>query len=213
MGDRGICGLIDPTGKFDHAFWRCQITLREELAGQKQMSEVRRNRPSTMTSGKGECERDEPKRCEKSLNMKSKWRSTNQRYERRRARTSGRSGWIHERIQPSQQCDVGCAPRKSTQANRDSTRLPKRANASMIIAVFDISFAFFHGNVRKVILVVIKGPSQEEKIWRLLRRPRREPRVCDVRGGRTQRTLLSEKRGGAMSVLGRGVPWSEQHCA
>ena len=32
----------------------------------------------------------------------------------------------------------------------------------MIIAVFDISVAFFHGKVRKVIYVVsTKGPSQE----------------------------------------------------
>ena len=31
---------------------------------------------------------------------------------------------------------------------------PKRANASMIITVFDISVAFFHGEVRKVIYVV-----------------------------------------------------------
>ena len=64
-------------------------------------------------------------------------------------------------------------PPKSTRVNRDLTRVrqpplkfvrlilswaasykPKRANASMIIAVFDISVAFFHGNVRKVINVV-----------------------------------------------------------
>ena len=39
---------------------------------------------------------------------------------------------------------------------------PKRANASMIIGVFDISVAFFHGKVRKVIYVgTTKGPSQE----------------------------------------------------
>ena len=35
-----------------------------------------------------------------------------------------------------------------------ATYKPKRANASMIIAVFDISVAFFHGKVRKVIYVV-----------------------------------------------------------
>ena len=41
---------------------------------------------------------------------------------------------------------------------------PKRANASMIIAVFDISVAFFHGKVRKVMYVVPpKDPSQEEE--------------------------------------------------
>ena len=47
---------------------------------------------------------------------------------------------------------------------------PKRANASMIITVFDISMAFFHVKVRKVIYVVPpKDLRKEEKIWRLLK--------------------------------------------
>ena len=47
---------------------------------------------------------------------------------------------------------------------------PKRANASMIIAVFDISVAFFHGQVRKVIYVVPPNDiRKKEKIWRLLK--------------------------------------------
>ena len=46
---------------------------------------------------------------------------------------------------------------------------PKRANASMIIAVFDISVAFFHGKVLKVIYVVPpKDFRKKGKIWRLL---------------------------------------------
>ena len=45
---------------------------------------------------------------------------------------------------------------------------PKRANASMIIAVFDISVEFFYEKVRKVIFVV---PRKEENIWRLLKSP------------------------------------------
>ena len=48
--------------------------------------------------------------------------------------------------------------------------MPKRANASMIIAVFDISVAFFHGKVRKVIYVVApKNLRKKGKIWRLLK--------------------------------------------
>ena len=48
--------------------------------------------------------------------------------------------------------------------------MPKRANASMIIAVFDISVAFFHGKVRKVIYVVPpKDLRKKRKIWRLLK--------------------------------------------
>ena len=47
---------------------------------------------------------------------------------------------------------------------------PKRANASMIIAVFDISAAFFHGKVRMVIYVVPpKDLRKKGKIWRLLK--------------------------------------------
>ena len=47
---------------------------------------------------------------------------------------------------------------------------PTRANASMIIAVFDISVAFFHGKVRKVIYVVPpKDLRKKGKIWRLLK--------------------------------------------
>ena len=47
---------------------------------------------------------------------------------------------------------------------------PKRANASMVIAVFDISVAFFHGKVRTVINVVPpKDLRKKEKIWRLLK--------------------------------------------
>ena len=38
--------------------------------------------------------------------------------------------------------------------SRAASYKPKRANASMIIAVFDNSVAFFHSNVRKVIHVV-----------------------------------------------------------
>ena len=40
----------------------------------------------------------------------------------------------------------------------------------MIIAVFDISVAFFHGKVRKVIYVVPpKDLRKKGKIWRLLK--------------------------------------------
>ena len=47
---------------------------------------------------------------------------------------------------------------------------PKRANGSMIIAVFDISVAFFHGKVRKVIYVVPpKDLRKKGKVWRLLK--------------------------------------------
>ena len=47
---------------------------------------------------------------------------------------------------------------------------PKQANASMIIAVFDISVAFFHGKVCKVIYVVPpKDVRKKGKIWRLLK--------------------------------------------
>ena len=75
--------------------------------------------------------------------------------------------------------------RKSTRVNRDLTSLrqrllkfvrlilswaaswkPKRANASMIIAVFDISVPFFHGKVRKVMYVVLqKDLRKKVKIW------------------------------------------------
>ena len=43
---------------------------------------------------------------------------------------------------------------------------PKRANASMIIAVFDISVAFFHGKVRKVIYVVPPKDFRTKGNWR-----------------------------------------------
>ena len=47
---------------------------------------------------------------------------------------------------------------------------PKRANALMIIAVFDISVAFFHKKVRKVIYVVPpKNLRKKGKIRRLLK--------------------------------------------
>ena len=47
---------------------------------------------------------------------------------------------------------------------------PKRANASMIIAVFDISVSFFHGKLRKVIHVPPpKDPRKKVKIQRLLK--------------------------------------------
>ena len=48
--------------------------------------------------------------------------------------------------------------------------MPKRANASRIIAVFDISVAFFQGEVRKVIFVVPPEDLRKKgKIWRLLK--------------------------------------------
>ena len=47
---------------------------------------------------------------------------------------------------------------------------PTRTNASMIIAVCDISLAFLHGKVRKVIYVVPpKDFRKKGKIWRLLK--------------------------------------------
>ena len=47
---------------------------------------------------------------------------------------------------------------------------PMRANATMIIAVFDLSVALFHGQVRKVIYVVPpKDLRKKGKIWRLLK--------------------------------------------
>ena len=43
-------------------------------------------------------------------------------------------------------------------------------NVRMIIMVFDISVAFFHGNVRKVIYVVpLKDLQKRGKVWRLLK--------------------------------------------
>ena len=47
---------------------------------------------------------------------------------------------------------------------------PKRANVSMIIAVFEISVSFFHRKVRKVIHVAPpKDLHKKVKIWRLLK--------------------------------------------
>ena len=54
---------------------------------------------------------------------------------------------------------------------------PKRANASMIIAVFDISVAFFHGKVRKVIYMYHQRPSQEEEDLEIAQEC---PRNCDA---------------------------------
>ena len=91
---------------------------------------------------------------------------------------------------------------------------PKRAKASMIIAVFDITVAFFHGKVRKVIYVVPPQDLHKKvKVWRLLNilygTRDASQSVCDVRGGRTQRSWFSENCGGAVFVLGRnaGSAW------
>ena len=71
----------------------------------------------------------------------------------------------------------------------------------MIIAVFDISVAFFHGKVRNVIFVVPpKDLRKKGKIWRLLKS------LCGTRDasqGRIRRSSLPEKCGGAVFVLGR----------
>ena len=84
----------------------------------------------------------------------------------------------------------------------------------MIIAVFDISVAFLHGKVRKVIYVVPpKDLRKQGKIWRLLQslhgtRDSSQVFATYVEEG-TQRSWLSEKCGGAMFVLGRnaGSTW------
>ena len=87
-----------------------------------------------------------------------------------------------------------------------ATYKPKRANASMIIAVFDISVAFFYGKV--IYMVPPKDLRKKGKIWRLPKRLYGSS-VCDVRGGRTQRSWLPEKCGGAVFVLERnaGSTW------
>ena len=86
---------------------------------------------------------------------------------------------------------------------------PKRANASMITAVFDILVAFFHGKVRKVIYVVPpKDLRMKGKIWRLLKSlygTRDASQVSATCVERTRRSWLSEKCGGAVFVLGRNA--------
>ena len=109
-------------------------------------------------------EKDEPKRCEVD--------------ESEMRLTPGKkiwSKWVETRKDPNSsalRCRL-CAAEVNTGESKSDTfaatpplefvRLilswaasykPKRANASMIIAVFDISVAFFHGKVRKVINVV-----------------------------------------------------------
>ena len=80
----------------------------------------------------------------------------------------------------------------------------------MIIAVFDISVAFFHGEVRKVIYVVPpKNLRKKGKIWRLLKsfygtRDASQVFAKFVEEGLSE-TWLSEKFGGAVSVPGRSV--------
>ena len=69
---------------------------------------------------------------------------------------------------------------------------PKRANASMIIAVFDISVAVFHGKVRKVIC-------EKGKIWRLLKS------LYGTRDASQVFATSVEKYGGAVFVLGRNA--------
>ena len=87
---------------------------------------------------------------------------------------------------------------------------PKRANASMIIAVSDISVAFFHGKVRKVIYVVPpKDLRKKGKIWRLLKSPHGTRGASQVFATYveegTRRSWLSEKCGGAVFVLERNA--------
>ena len=73
----------------------------------------------------------------------------------------------------------------------------------MIITVFDISVAFFHGRVICVVPEDLRKKAKHlEVAQEPLRNPRRESSVCDARGGRTQRTWLSETCGGAMSLQG-----------
>ena len=132
------------------------------------------------------CDRDEPKRCESLMNSKSKWRSMRS--------TPGKkiwSKWVETRKDPNSsalRCRL-CATEVNTGESRSDAfaatpplkfvRLilswaasykPKRANASMVIAVFDMSVAFSRGKVRKVIYVVPpKDLRKKGKIWRLLK--------------------------------------------
>ena len=90
----------------------------------------------------------------------------------------------------------------------------KRANASMIIAVFGISVAFFHGKVRKVTNVVPPQDLRKKgKIWRLLEslfgtRVASQVFATYVEEG-TQRSWFPEKCGGAVfdtrSVCSNGL--------
>ena len=68
---------------------------------------------------------------------------------------------------------------------------PKRANVSMIIAVFDISVAFFHGDLRDA----TEEPSQEgedlETAQESLRNSLRKSSVCAERGGRTKHLVCT----------------------
>ena len=91
---------------------------------------------------------------------------------------------------------------------------PKRPNASMIIAVFDISVAFFHAKVRKVIYVVPpKGLRKKGKIWRLLKSLFGNRDASQVFATYVEEGLndhgIQRNVGGAVLVLGRnaGSTW------
>ena len=84
----------------------------------------------------------------------------------------------------------------------------------MIIAVFDISVAFFHGKVRKVIHVVPpKDLRKKRKIWRLLKSlsGTRDASVKCLRHTwkKDSTNMASEKCGDAVFVLERnaGSTW------
>ena len=131
------------------------------------------------------CERDEPKRCESLMNSKSKFEVKMEVDESEMRSTPGKkiwSKWVETRKEPNSsatRCRL-CATEVNASESRSDTfaatpplkfvRLilswaasykPKRANASMIITVFDISVAFFNGKVRKGNLRgATKGPLQ-----------------------------------------------------
>ena len=127
---------------------------------------------------------------ETSMNSKSKWRPMNQKCDRHQARKSCQE-LLKKRKDPNSsatRCRL-CATEVNTGESISDTfaatpRLKferlvlswtasykrKLANASMIIAVFDISVAFFHRKVRKVIYVVPpKDLRKKVKIWRLFK--------------------------------------------
>ena len=126
---------------------------------------------------------------ETSMNSKTKWRRMNQKCDRHQARKSCQEA-LKKRKDPNSsatRCRL-CATEVNTgESISDFAATPrlkfkrlvlswtasckrKLANASMIIVVFDISVAFFHRKVRKVIYVEPpKDLRKKGKIWRLFK--------------------------------------------
>ena len=201
--------------------WTARIPVFSKPSTSSKQERVRR-------STQKKCGKEKPNKCKSSMSLKSKRKLSSRRFERHQERKYGQNGWKHEK-DPNKPWyeSSGLSPRGSSTQSKSRTKCTKRCGWSsgyfephprqrslQRVHLANASFADLkvqrNRDTISFYVVTPKDLRRKRKIWSLLKnrcgtRDMGQISICDVCGGKSQRTLSSERRTGAVVVLESNV--------